>query len=336
MGRGLTRHQGTRIPVQKIIVRSALLFSVLAVMVAFIIIITANTANKLMSTKSITNISIPSNILPPYLPTSFTSFDNQTNLSAWFFKVSQPKSTIILVHDTGSNRLQFDVETVDMIEDFMSKGYNVFLFDQRNSGESSGNTSAYGYMEWRDVIGAIDHVRKISVTQDVILYGVGTGCSSSMLAIHYLPTPTDDLSLYPEKIRDLEFDRTYIAGLILDSPAKYSDDYLRPIVEQEFRFGFLTKYFVPYAIRISSGESENVNLASQLSRLSMPVCILYGEKDTFIGKEVIDQMVAERERLHPNTTIKQSFEGAGYIESYETNSALYLEVINNYLGTFFS
>lgn len=335
MGRGLTKHQGTRIPVQKIIVRSALIFSVMAVLVAFVIIATANTANSMMSTKTVTKISIPSNILPPYLPTSFTSFDNQTNLSAWFFKVNNPKSTIILVHNTGSNRLQFDVETVDMIEDFMNLGYNVFLFDQRNSGESSGNTSAFGYMEWKDVIGAIDHVRKISVTQDVILYGIGTGCSSSLLAIYHLPTATDDSSNYPAKIRDLDFDRSYVSGLILDSPAKYSDDYLRPVVKQNFRLGFLTQYFVPYAIRISSGESENVNLASQISRLSIPICILYGENDLFIGKDIIDQMVTERERLHPNTTVKQVFENAGHIESYETDSDLYLRVINHYLDTFF-
>ena len=43
--------------------------------------------------------NIPSNILPNYSATSFTSFDGQTNLSGWFFQTDDPKSTIILVHD---------------------------------------------------------------------------------------------------------------------------------------------------------------------------------------------------------------------------------------------
>ena len=73
---------------------------------------------------------------------------------------------------------------IDMIENWLDNGYNVFLYDQRNSGTSSGDISCYGYLEWQDVLGAISIVRKISVTTDVILFGIGTGCTSQVIAYH--------------------------------------------------------------------------------------------------------------------------------------------------------
>ena len=76
---------------------------------------------------------------------------------------------------------------IDMIESWLDNGYNVFLFDQRNSGTSGGDICTYGYLEWQDVLGAIAIVKQISVTTDVILFGIGTGCTSSLLAYSSLP-----------------------------------------------------------------------------------------------------------------------------------------------------
>ena len=89
--------------------------------------------------------------------------------------------------------------------------------------------------EWQDVLGAIAIVKQISVTTDVILFGIGTGCTSSLLAYSSLPPEganENTLSEYSQNIRNLNFDRSYIIGMILDSPAKESDDYIRPEVVQ--------------------------------------------------------------------------------------------------------
>jgi len=335
MSKGLTKRPGARIPLQKIVVRLAQVFSITAVLLIAFIILTAGSANTLMKTEKTPVLNIPSNILPPYSPTSFKSFDKQTILSGWFFKTSDPISTIIVVHGTDSNRMPFNVETVDLVQDFLEAGYNVFLFDQRNSGESEGMTTGYGYMEWKDVIGAIDHVRKISVTTDVILYGIGSGCSSSLIAADKLPESGETEKEYSAEINELAFDGSYIAGFILDSPAKMSDDYVRPIVESEFVMGFITQYSVPYAIRISAGESENLNLASEIARTSVPVCILYGDRDIFIKTSLIDQIVSERIRLHPNNTTSEKFSGAGYVESYTINPQRYREIVREFLNSHF-
>ncbi len=335
MSRGMTKHTGARIPLPSIVVRLALILSVIAVIAITVIIITTSTANDMMSAPKTEMQNIPSNILPQYSPTSFKSFDHQTNLSGWFFKTDNPKSTVIIVHGTASNRIPFNVDMVDLIEDFLNDGFNVFLFDQRNSGESEGATSGFGYMEWKDVIGAIDHVRKISVTTDVVLYGIGSGCSSSLIAMDKLPISGEYGTEYSEDILNLPFDRSYIAGLVLDSPAKFADDYIRPLVVKKSAFGFLTQYFVPYAIRISSGESTNYNLAAEIARLSVPICILYGDRDVFIGTDNIEQIVLERERLHPSTSFSQEFVGAGYLEAFSIEPIEYRAAIMEFMNTHF-
>ena len=320
------------------ITRAALVLSIIATSVVVLIVLTVNSANRLMNIERNYVSNVPSNVLPSYSNCSFQSADKQTHLSGWFFKTKNPISTIIVVHDTGSNRLPFGVTMIDMIEDWLNSGYNVFLFDQRNSGDSSGEVSGYGYLEWQDVLGAINIVNQISITTDCILYGIGSGCSSTVIAYNSLPPAnvTDaELKKYDQDIVDLGLTQEYISGIILDSPAKSTDDYIRPIVKSREFLGFITQYFVPYAIRISSGASE-VNLASSIARLPIPVCIIYGGHDTFIGADRINQIINERNRLSSNLTESTMISGAGYLEEYKINSDEYISAINHFLKSFFS
>ena len=210
---GSVKHRGS------FIVRTALVLSIIAAILIGIIGLTVNSANTLMNIDRNYVSNVPSNILPSYSTTSFESADGQTALSGWFFKTADPISTVIVVHDTGSNRLPFGVNMIDMVETWLDNRYNVFLFDQRNSGDSSGDISGYGYLEWKDVLGAIAIVKQISLTTDVVLYGIGTGCTSSVLAYNNLPEPGAPEDEY---VFNLTFDKSYIAGMIFDSPAKSS------------------------------------------------------------------------------------------------------------------
>ena len=269
---------------------------------------------------------------------SFESFDGQTTLSGWFFKCEDPITTVIVVHNTGDNRLQFGVNMVDMIEGWLDNGYNVFLFDLRNSGESEGDISAYGYLEWQDVIGAIAQVRSISVTTDVVLYGIGTGCTSCVIAYDQLPdadlTEAEQME-YSDDLLKLGFDKSYIKGMIFDSPAKNSDDYIKPVVVQNEFLGVITQNFVPYAIRVSTGGTEPVNLVAEISRLPVPVCIIYGGHDTFIGADKISQIVTERNRLNSGITTSLMVPGAGYLESFRIGKDTYIDTVMDFMTSFF-
>lgn len=319
------------------VMRLALVLSVIALIIIAFIALTVYSSNRLMNISKNEVSNVPSNILPSYSTTSFSSADGQTSLQGWFFKTKNPISTIIVVHDTGSNRLPFGVEMIDMIEEWLENGYNVFLFDQRNSGSSDGDICTYGYLEWQDVLGAISIVRQISVTTDVILFGIGTGCTASLLAYDKLPPDAASeqiLSEYSSEIRNLQFNQSYIAGMILDSPAKESDDYIRPEVLRSEPLGFITQYSVPYAIRVSSG-GTNTSLAASIARLPIPILILYGGHDTFIGANNIDQIITERNRLNSSITKNVMVSGAGYLEEYSINKSLYIESVMDFLNSFY-
>lgn len=330
------RSSGVRI--NKLIVRLALFLSILAAILIFFIVLTVYSSNRLMNVDGSDVSNIPSNVLPSYSTCSFESFDEQTNLSGWFFKCEEPISTIIVVHNSGSNRLPFGVNMVDLIELWLENNYNVFLFDLRNSGESEGDISCYGYLEWQDVLGAIAQVKKISVTTDVILYGIGSGCTSSCLA--YSKLPESNLSdaekeRLDSKFTNLGFDRGYIKGMILDSPAMSSDDYIKPIVEQNEFLGKVTKNFVPLAIRFSAGEDSALNIASEVSRMPIPVCIIYGGHDVFIGADNIKKLVNDRMRLNSNITEEMVVPGAGYLEAFSTDNDAYCDKIIGFLHKYF-
>lgn len=319
------------------IMRLALVLSVIAILIISFIALTVFSSNRLMNIKGYEVSNVPSNILPSYSTTSFQSADGQTSLQGWFFKTKNPISTIIVVHDAGSNRLPFGVEMIDMIEVWLENGYNVFMFDQRNSGTSGGDICTYGYLEWQDVLGAIAIVKQISVTTDVILYGIGTGCTSSLLAYSNLPPEgASDAALlqYSTEIRNLGFDKSYVIGMILDSPAKESDDYIKPEVVQSEPLGFITQYSVPYAIRVSSG-ADNISLAAEIARLPFPVLIIYGGHDTFIGADKIDQIITERNRLNSSITKSVMVSGAGYLEEYSINKNLYIDTIKEFLDNYY-
>ncbi len=319
------------------ILRSALILSILAVILIVLISLTVLSSNHLMNIDRTEVSNVPSNILPSYSTTSFESADGQTALQGWFFKTKDPISTIIVIHSSGSNRLPFGVQMIDMIEAWLDNGYNVFMFDLRNSGTSGGDICGYGYLEWQDVLGAISIVKQISVTTDVILYGIGTGCTAQLLAYDKLPDAgitEAELASYPQNIRDLEFDKSYITGMIFDSPAKVSDDYIKPLVAQHEFMGFITQFFVPYAIRVSAG-AENVNLAADIARLPLPVLIIYGGHDTFIGADKITQIVNERNRLNSGITNSAMISGAGYLEEYSLNKNEYIEVVTDFLDSYF-
>jgi dipeptidyl aminopeptidase/acylaminoacyl peptidase len=122
-----------------------------------------------------------SNIVPEYRNISFKSTDTSIILKGWLFQAKNSDKAVILVHSYGNNRLQFGLKTVDMIKEFLNKGYSVFTFDLRNSGESGGKDTTFGFTEKEDVMAAVKYV-KSQGSGHVTLMGFSTGASASILA----------------------------------------------------------------------------------------------------------------------------------------------------------
>jgi len=122
-----------------------------------------------------------SNIVPEYRDISFKKSDGSIILKGWLFQAKKSDRAVILAHSYGGNRLQFGMETLDLIKEFLNRGYNVFTFDMRNSGESGGKTSTFGYGEKEDIKAAINYLNSQGMKR-ITLMGFSTGASASILA----------------------------------------------------------------------------------------------------------------------------------------------------------
>ena len=85
-----------------------------------------------------------------------------------------------------------------------------------------------------------------------------------------------------------------------------------------------------------SAGSDNINLATVIARLPVPVLIIYGGHDTFVGADKITQIVDERNRLNSALTRSVMISGAGYLEEYSMGKTDYINAVNDYLATYFT
>jgi len=320
----------------RLIRRVSLVASIIAALIVSTGLLVFREADRLMRVEPAPLETVVSNIMPPYNQAGFFSLDEQTSLSGWLFPAKgTPKSTVILVHDSQKNRLQFSLDTPYLYERLVSLGYNVLAFDLRHSGQSGGTLSAFGYAEWEDVIAAISYVRKNTSTRNVILYGFGSGCAAVLLAMDRLPEAGADLSDLPRRMQKLGFDRTYVRGILLDTPVMTPDDEIRAIYPESGLLSQVRRGLVPYAVRLSAGYNGSRQMTTMLTRLQLPVFISFSQNDNRVGTDRIQPLVDERLRLHPDTTLVHRMNQMGSVEGFVLDRTAYQATLEDYFRRFF-
>ncbi|MFP3726521.1 alpha/beta fold hydrolase [Priestia filamentosa] len=122
----------------------------------------------------------PKNHKLSYQDVIFQSADKETNLKGWFIPAhGKPKLNVIMAHGYGGNR--HNAGFLHVSKPLIEKGYNAFLFDFRNSGESEGKFITIGVKEKYDLLGAINWIKAHS-NAPIVLYGVSMGAATSLLA----------------------------------------------------------------------------------------------------------------------------------------------------------
>lgn len=113
----------------------------------------------------------------------FPSRDDSLKLKGWLIPAPTSDKTIIFAHGYRRNRADDSIPMLNLARAMVNKGYNVFLFDFRNSGESEGNLTTVGQLEVRDLLGAVDYVKsKPEISRKVVLLGFSMGATVSLLA----------------------------------------------------------------------------------------------------------------------------------------------------------
>ena len=88
----------------------------LLIAIAAVIVVSAYKSWQLLHPDKKPIDAFSSNIVPEYRDISFKGADSTIVLKGWLFQVKNSNRAVILVHSYGKNRLQFGVDTVDLIK----------------------------------------------------------------------------------------------------------------------------------------------------------------------------------------------------------------------------
>jgi pimeloyl-ACP methyl ester carboxylesterase len=112
---------------------------------------------------------------------TFKSEDGIT-LAGWFTP-PQNGATVILLHGYGGNRMGM----IWHAQQLVNAGYGVLMYDERASGESTGEYRSYGWEDTRDVKAAIQFLNSRKAGENIGVMGCSTGASIAVYSAALYP-----------------------------------------------------------------------------------------------------------------------------------------------------
>lgn len=253
-----------------------------------------------------------SNIVPEYRNLSFNSKDASISLSGWLFSTDNSDKTVILAHGYGQNRLQFGEQTLDIIKSFQKEGYNILVFDFRNSGKSDGKITTMGFYEKEDLLGAVDYV-KSQGAEHIVLMGFSTGASTCILAAA---------------------DSSDVDAVIADSPFSDLRKYIGySLSKKPFAPAIPFNKTVSFSIELLAGINvDKVNPARELEKMTdPPILFIHSKDDKRIPVENSKKLYNIYSSKNIGKTELWMPEGAGHTESYKKYPKQYMNKVFTFL-----
>ena len=193
----------------------------------------------------------------------FPSVGDRVTLRGWFIPAAASDQTVILAHGYGGNRLEKAVDALDLAQALSGAGYNVLMFDFRNSGLSDGRLTTFGYRESDDILGAVRYLQGQHREQSRHLAVMGFSMGGVAAARAAAEEPA-------------------LEAVVMDSPYVDLPTYLDRNMKvwsglPRVPFNWLVRSSLRILGRIPVNE---VNTASAIRDMSQPVLVLYGKGDT--------------------------------------------------------
>lgn len=160
--------------------RRTALVSVAAASSAYAVI-SALMARGLTRNQRIPVLDVPSAVGLEYESITFPSRVDHLPLSGWVMRPhwDAPMAAdrwVVVVHGHGSHRADPGVGILPLVRGLVKSGYSALVFDLRGCGISPGENASAGHFEQRDLLGALDYLRRNGVSSmqtAVIGFSVG-------------------------------------------------------------------------------------------------------------------------------------------------------------------
>jgi pimeloyl-ACP methyl ester carboxylesterase len=120
--------------------------------------------------------------------------DNSAKVHGWWCPVSRSHGSLLLLPGVRANRLSM----VTRAQFLYRARYSVLLIDLQGTGETEGDEITFGWRESRDVLAAVDFLRKADPNVPVVVIGSSLGGAAALLATPPLKVDAMVLeSVYP-------------------------------------------------------------------------------------------------------------------------------------------
>jgi uncharacterized protein len=262
-----------------------------------------------------------SNTIPEYTNISFSDINKSLTLYGWYFRSvvnsSQSDKTVILAHGYGQNRLQFDVnKSINMVKSFIAHGYNVLMFDFRNSGASEGNLTSIGIYEKDDLLGAVKYAKSQN-SKHIVLMGFSMGASTSILAA---AASTD------------------IDAVIADSPFSDLTEYLNRNLTQWSKLpAFPFNKAILFSAKLLTGlDPEKMSPIAVIGKIApRPILLIHSKNDTKIPVSDSEELYRSILKVPGSKAALWETQDAGHAESYDKQPKEYMDRVFKFLDTYF-
>ncbi len=193
-------------------------------------------------------------------------------LHCWFVRRStDPVGTILYLHGVGDCK----IGGVPMARFLYSMGYNVFLFDSRQHGESGGRYCTYGYYEKHDVRVVIDHLlsRTDATIGPIGVFGTSMGAAIAIQA-----------AVLDPRIRAV------VAEASFTSLREVIVEYQRRLLKLPWHF--LRNAAMARTQKIARFKGRDVSPIDDVKNLHTPILFIHGTEDAFIREDHSRQLYA--------------------------------------------
>lgn len=240
-----------------------------------------------------------------YEDVTFPSRDGEVNLKGWFLPAEiEAKMTLIMAHGYEHNRQNSGLPALEFAKPLVAAGYQLLLFDFRNSGESEGDMTSVGQFEKQDLLGAIDWVKQ-HYNQPIGLIGYSMGASTALITAAEAPE---------------------VVGVVADSPFNNLRNYLEDNLSiwsdlPNFPFTPLIMTIIPPLTGMDPDEVDPLSSVDQI--YPRPVLFIHGDGDDAIPYQHSEAMYQK----HPDVFTLWIPKGAGHIEGYNMYPEEYTEKV---------
>jgi hypothetical protein len=231
-------------------------------------------------------------------------------LHGWFVKrTSGAVGTIIYLHGVGDCK----IGGVPIARFLYSLGYNIFLYDSRQHGESGGRYCTYGYYEKHDLKFVIDHLLS---RQDVSIGPIGVFGTSMGAAIAIQAAVLDPRI------------RAVVAEASFTSLRDVIVEYQRRIIKLPWHF--LRNAAMARSQKVGRFKGREVSPLDDVARLRTPILFIHGTDDTFIRLDHSQKLYAAANEPKKLVVI----DGADHNDIWTVGGKRYQDAISTFFSTY--